>query len=101
MSGAESAPQVNLGAPTVNRRHPMKSLFIDCNQQLAPVFARVHRADDPPTAVNTAPFTSAELPSLLAGSAICLDDHSYLPTEQIASCRELKHIVFLGTGAAS
>lgn len=79
----------------------MKSLFIDCNEQLEPIFARMHRADDPPIAVNTAPFTSVDLPRLLAGYAIVLDDHSYLPTEQIAQCRDLKHVVFLGTGAAS
>jgi len=79
----------------------MKSLFIDCNQQLAPVFAHVHRADDPPIAINATPFTSADLPGLLAGYTICLDDHSYLPTEQIAQCPGLRHVVFLGTGAAS
>ncbi|MDC7788484.1 NAD(P)-dependent oxidoreductase [Rhodoplanes sp. TEM] len=79
----------------------MKALFIDCNQQLEPVFARVHRPDDPPIAVNTAPFTAADLPRLLAGCAIVLDDHSYMPTEQIAQCKDLRHIVFLGTGAAS
>lgn len=79
----------------------MKALFIDCNQHLAPVFARMHRADDPPIAVNSMPFASADLPRLLAGCAICLDDHSYLPTEPIALCREIKHVVFLGTGAAS
>lgn len=79
----------------------MKSLFIDCNQQLEPIFARMHRADDPPIAVNTKPFTSADLPRLLAGCTIVLDDHSYLPTEQIAQCRDLRHVVFLGTGAAS
>jgi D-3-phosphoglycerate dehydrogenase len=38
---------------------------------------------------------------LLAGYAICLDDHSYLPTEIVAQCPDLKHVVFLGTGAAS
>ena len=32
---------------------------------------------------------------------ICLDDHSYMPTEQMAQCRGLEHIVFLGTGASS
>src|SRR5262249_22501564 len=36
-----------------------------------------------------------------AGYAICIDDHSYMPTELIAQCASLKHIVFLGTGAAS
>ncbi|GIK82006.1 MAG: 3-phosphoglycerate dehydrogenase [Pseudorhodoplanes sp.] len=79
----------------------MKSLFIDCNDQLAPVFARVHRADDPPIEVNRAPFAAEDLPRLLAGYAVCIDDHSYMPTPAIAQCRDLRHIVFLGTGAAS
>jgi D-3-phosphoglycerate dehydrogenase len=79
----------------------MKSIFVDCNSQLAPVFARVQRTDDPPIAVNTDPFQSSELPRLLAGYDICLDDHSYMPTPVLAECRGLKHIVFLGTGASS
>ena len=79
----------------------MKSIFIDCNNQLAPVFARVQRPDDPPVAVNPDPFQSADLPQLLAGYDICLDDHSYMPTDVMARCRGLKHIVFLGTGASS
>jgi D-3-phosphoglycerate dehydrogenase / 2-oxoglutarate reductase len=79
----------------------MKSIFIDCNNQLAPVFARVRRSDDPPIAVDTDAFSSADLPRLLSGYDICLDDHSYMPTEVMAECRGLKHIVFLGTGAAS
>ena len=79
----------------------MKSIFVDCNSQLAPVFARVRRRDDPPIVVNTEPFQSADLPRLLAGYEICLDDHSYLPTAAMAECRALKHVVFLGTGASS
>lgn len=79
----------------------MKSLFIDCNHQLAPIFARVHRPDDPPITVNTKPFVGEDLPGLLDGYAVCLDDHSYMPTPLVAQCRNLKHIVFLGTGAAS
>src|SRR2546430_2877407 len=79
----------------------MKSIFIDCNNQLAPVFARVRRPDDPPIAVNSDAFQSADLPRLLAGYEFCLDDHSYMPTELMAQCRGLKHIVFLGTGASS
>jgi len=46
-------------------------------------------------------FAQAELPQLLAGYGICIDDHSYMPTELVARCDALKHIVFLGTGAAS
>jgi D-3-phosphoglycerate dehydrogenase / 2-oxoglutarate reductase len=79
----------------------MKTLFIDCNDQLAPVWETVIRVDDPPIEVRRRPFARAELPQLLAGYDICIDDHSYLPTELVARCDALKHIVFLGTGAAS
>ena len=79
----------------------MKSLFIDCNQQLEPIFRDVRRPDDPAIAVNTAAFKSEDLPRLLEGYAICIDDHSYLPTPIAAQCKSLKHVVFLGTGAAS
>jgi D-3-phosphoglycerate dehydrogenase len=79
----------------------MKSIFLDCNDQLAPVWARVIRPDDPKIDVNTTPFTRDELPLLLAGYDIALDDHSYMPTELVARCKQLKHVVFLGTGAAS
>jgi len=79
----------------------MKALFMDCNDQLAPIWAQVVRADDPPIDVNRRPFAREDLPRLLDGYAIALDDHSYLPTELVAECKALKHIVFLGTGAAS
>lgn len=79
----------------------MKSIFIDCNDELDEVFARVHRPDDPPIVLNTKPFKPDELPLLLDGFDICLDDHSYMPTDLVARCSSLKHIVFLGTGAAS
>jgi D-3-phosphoglycerate dehydrogenase / 2-oxoglutarate reductase len=79
----------------------MKSIFIDCNDQLAPVWERVIRPDDPPIEVHGKPFTRDDLPKLLAGYEICLDDHSYMPTEVMSQCKSLKHVVFMGTGAAS
>jgi D-3-phosphoglycerate dehydrogenase len=79
----------------------MKTIFIDCNDQLDAVFARVHRADDPAIVVNTQAFERSALPRVLAGYDICVDDHSYMPTELVAQCPALKHIVFLGTGASS
>lgn len=79
----------------------MTTLFIDCNKQLASVWQRVIRPDDPPIAVNTRPFERGELPRLLAGCAICMNDHSDMPTDLVAQCDALKHVVFLGTGAAS
>jgi D-3-phosphoglycerate dehydrogenase len=79
----------------------MKTIFIDCNDELDKVFARVHRGDDPPIAVNARQPDARELPRLLEGYDICLDDHSYMPTDIVARCAGLKHIVFLGTGASS
>jgi len=79
----------------------MKTLFIDCNPQFELVFKRVHRADDPPVVVNNQPFQSSDLPRMLDGYGICIDDHSYMPTEVMKQCGSLKHIVFCGTGASS
>jgi D-3-phosphoglycerate dehydrogenase len=79
----------------------MRAIFIDCNDQLAPIWQRVLRDSDPPIDVNRKPHTPAELPRLLRGYDICIDDHSYLPTDLVEQCGALKHIVFLGTGAAS
>jgi D-3-phosphoglycerate dehydrogenase len=79
----------------------MKSIFIDCNDQLDAVWARVYRPDDPPITVKTDPFAREDLPRVLAGYDIALDDHSYMPTDLVAQAPQLKHIVFLGTGAAS
>jgi D-3-phosphoglycerate dehydrogenase len=79
----------------------MKSIFIDCNDQLAPVWDKVIRPDDPAIEINRKAFIRDELPRVLNGYEIALDDHSYMPTELVAQCPQLKHIVFLGTGAAS
>ena len=79
----------------------MKAIFLDCNDQLGSVWERVIRTDDPKIDVNMTPFKKEELPLVLAGYDIALDDHSYMPTELVARCKQLKHIVFLGTGAAS
>jgi D-3-phosphoglycerate dehydrogenase / 2-oxoglutarate reductase len=88
------------GAFTVNGQ-PMKALFLDCNDQLAPVWQRVIRAGDPPIDVNRKPFATDELPRVLKGYDITIDDHSYMPTPLVEQCDALKHIVFLGTGPAS
>jgi D-3-phosphoglycerate dehydrogenase len=79
----------------------MKAIFLDCNDQLAPVWQRVVRADDPPIDVNRKTFASDDLPRIIGGYDIAIDDHSYMPTPLVAQCPELKHIVFLGTGPAS
>jgi D-3-phosphoglycerate dehydrogenase / 2-oxoglutarate reductase len=79
----------------------MKTIFLDCNDQLAPVWARVIRPDDPAIDVNRRPFARDDLPRIIGGYDIAIDDHSYMPTPLVAQCLELKHVVFLGTGPAS
>jgi D-3-phosphoglycerate dehydrogenase / 2-oxoglutarate reductase len=79
----------------------MKSIFLDCNDQLAPVWRRVVRPDDPPIDINRKAFARDELPRIIGGYDIAIDDHSYMPTRLVAQCPDLKHVVFLGTGAAS
>lgn len=79
----------------------MKTIFMDCNDQLAPVWDSVLKSDDPKIDVNRKPFAKDDLPSVIRGYDIAIDDHSYMPTPLVAQCPELKHIVFLGTGPAS
>ena len=78
----------------------MKTIFIDCNDQLAPVWAKALRPDDPRSSQPDRRLRD-ELPRVLGDYEIAIDDHSYMPTELVAQCAALKHIVFLGTGAAS
>ena len=80
----------------------MKGLFLDAVDGLAAVFHAVSRPGDPPVTVHRQGDISAgELPGLLAGYTFCHDDHTQMPTEAMRLCPDLKHIIFLGTGARS
>ncbi|MDR3450820.1 MAG: NAD(P)-dependent oxidoreductase [Alphaproteobacteria bacterium] len=80
----------------------MKGLFLDATDDMATVFHKVARPDDPSVTVNVQPeVMPAEIPGLFAGYDFVLDDHSTLPTEVLRHCPGLKHVIFLGTGARS
>ncbi|TDH62492.1 3-phosphoglycerate dehydrogenase [Dankookia rubra] len=80
----------------------MRALFVDANDSLAEVTERLLRPGDPDVAIHRDPdIAAADLPRLLAGHAIAIDDHTPFPTDIVRQCPELKHIVFLGTGARS
>src|SRR5689334_9099100 len=79
----------------------MKALFVDCDAPLRAAWDKVYRDGDPAIDVNMTPFAREAAPELLAGYQICIDDHSYFSHDILRRCRGLKHIVFLGTGAAS
>ena len=79
-----------------------RAVFVDANDTLGDVVERLLAPDDPPVAVNRQPsITPAELPAVLEGAAIAIIDHTHFPTAIAGTCRELRHVVFLGTGARS
>ncbi len=80
----------------------MRGLFIDANPEMEAIFRRVVRPDDPPVDLHLQDdIAPDDIARLLAGYTAVLDDHSNLPTEAIAACPDLRHVIFLGTGARS
>ena len=80
----------------------MKGIFPDATGGLDGVLRAVTLADDPPVAVATHDRIPADdLPRILAGYDFVLDDHNKMPTDVMRKCPDLKHIIFLGTGARS
>jgi D-3-phosphoglycerate dehydrogenase len=80
----------------------MKGLFLDAVDDLATVFRRVARPDDPPMdVIERGEIRPEELPGLTAGYDFIFDDHTTLPTEAMRACAGLRHVIFLGTGARS
>ncbi|HYI83437.1 MAG TPA: 3-phosphoglycerate dehydrogenase, partial [Acetobacteraceae bacterium] len=80
----------------------MRAIFVDANPSLAAVTERLLRPDDMPVAINRDPdIKPADLQRLLAGCPIAIDDHTHFPTDIVRRCPDLKHVVFLGTGARS
>jgi D-3-phosphoglycerate dehydrogenase len=80
----------------------MRALFVDANDSLAEVTERLLRPGDPAVSIHRDPDIAAtDLPRLLAGYSIAIDDHTQFPTDVVKQCPDLRHIVFLGTGARS
>jgi len=80
----------------------MRAVFVDANDSLAQVMERLRRPNDPPIRINRNPsIKSAEIPAALDGASIAIIDHTHLPTEIAKTCKGLKDVVFLGTGARS
>jgi D-3-phosphoglycerate dehydrogenase / 2-oxoglutarate reductase len=78
-----------------------KTLFIDSTPDIDVVWKRVHSASDIPVKVNMGPAAAADIPKLIEGYDTVINDASYFNEDTLAKCKGLKHIVFLGTGAAS
>ena len=80
----------------------MKGMFIDAGTELADIYGKVVRTDDPPVTLNPVEDVDAgQIPGLLDGYDFVLNDHTQMPTAAMRQCTSLKHVIFLGTGARS
>jgi D-3-phosphoglycerate dehydrogenase / 2-oxoglutarate reductase len=79
----------------------MPILFLDCLDQMTRLWNSVLRPEDPLIRVNIANEQPKDVPSLLSGYNICINDHTFFNADLLGRCQTLRHIVFLGTGASS
>ena len=77
------------------------TIFIDSTPDIDRLWRKVHCAGDPPITVNQAPVAETDLPKAIAGFDTVINDATYFNKETLSRCKDLKHIVYLGTGAAS
>jgi D-3-phosphoglycerate dehydrogenase len=80
----------------------MRAVFVDASDELALIMERLTESGDIAVKIYRDPdIKPAELPKVLDGAEIAIVDHTYLPTDIARQCANLKHVVFLGTGARS
>lgn len=78
-----------------------KTLFIDSTPDIDRVWKMVHGSGDIAITVNMGPVADVDIPKTVAGYDTVINDASYFNDATLKACTGLKHIVFLGTGAAS
>jgi D-3-phosphoglycerate dehydrogenase len=78
------------------------AVFVDANKTLADEMERLLADETATVRINRNPdIRSADLPQLLVDASVAIIDHTALPTDVARRCPNLKHVVFLGTGARS
>jgi D-3-phosphoglycerate dehydrogenase / 2-oxoglutarate reductase len=78
-----------------------KTLFIDSTPDIDRVWKRVHGPKDIPIVVKMGPVDEKDVPAKLAGYDTVINDATYFSAPTLEKCGGIRHIVFLGTGAAS
>src|SRR5215510_937083 len=78
-----------------------KTLFIDSTPDIDRLWKKVVTPGDIEVAINMGPVARDAIPKVVDGYDTVIDDATYFSEETLKLCRGLRHIVFLGTGAAS
>ncbi len=80
----------------------LKAVFVDASDMLADVTKRLREATDIEVVVNrNIDITPEEIPAVVGDAQIVWIDHTGFPTEIAKQCPNLRHVVFMGTGARS
>lgn len=80
----------------------MKAVFLDASPTLAEVTERLLQASDMSVSINRDPdITPDQIPEVVGEADIVWIDHTSLPTDIASQCPNLRHVIFLGTGARS
>ena len=75
--------------------------FIDCPQFLAELYNGDLMQIVPELEIHTDDLSRSRMMALLADSEFVMNDHTYMDQDFLLNCKNLKAIVFLGTGASS
>lgn len=79
-----------------------KTLFIDSTPDIDKVWRRVHKPSDIAITVKmNGPVAEADVPVAVRGYDTVINDATYFNDATLGLCTDLRHIVFLGTGAGS
>ena len=80
----------------------MSTLFLDADPAMAAIYHAIRRPSDGVVDLNLATHVEpSTLPAKLAGRTVVLNDHSFMPTDAMRQCPDVRHVIFLGTGARS
>jgi D-3-phosphoglycerate dehydrogenase len=80
----------------------MKAVFLDASPTLAEVTERLLQSNDMTMTIHRDPDVLPEqIPEVVGDADIVWIDHTSLPTDIASQCPNLRHVIFLGTGARS
>jgi D-3-phosphoglycerate dehydrogenase len=79
----------------------MRAKYIDCGSNQIPLWRAALADFEIDVDVHTEPFAVEDVPAMLDGYDICIDDHTRIPPDILKRCSSLRHFVYFGTGAAS